>query len=125
MAKAGAVAAIAPHFWPDQPRANLPPSKANDDARPDISQGRQATADRKVFTDSVTSLPDQGPALHGLMVNAAQPEHSGETMRLLFSIAMPTASCMVNLATPASLTKRLTILVKPDIWPPVFGDGKT
>ena len=34
-------------------------------------------------------------------------------------------SCMVNLATPASLTKRLTILVKPDIWPPVFGDGKT
>jgi kumamolisin len=49
-------------------------------------------ADRKVFTDSVTPLPEQGPALHGLMVNAASPEHGDETMRLLFSVAMPTAS---------------------------------
>jgi kumamolisin len=48
--------------------------------------------DRKVFTDSVTPLPDQGPTLHGLMVNAASPEHGGETMRLLFSVAMPAAS---------------------------------
>ena len=49
-------------------------------------------ADRKVFTDSVTPLPEQGPALHELMVNAASPEHGDETMRLLFSVAMPTAS---------------------------------
>jgi kumamolisin len=49
-------------------------------------------ADRKVFTDSVTPLPEQGPALHGLMVNAAKPEHDDETMRLLFSVAMPAAS---------------------------------
>jgi kumamolisin len=48
--------------------------------------------DRKVFTDSVTPLPDQGPTLHGLMVNAASPEHGDETMRLLFSVAMPAAS---------------------------------
>jgi len=48
--------------------------------------------ERKVFTDSVTPLPDQGPTLHGLVVNAASPEHADETMRLLFSIAMPAAS---------------------------------
>lgn len=48
--------------------------------------------DRKVFTDSVTPLPAQGPTLHGLMVNAASPEHGDETMRLLFSVAMPAAS---------------------------------
>ena len=48
--------------------------------------------ERKVFTDSVTPLPDQGPTPHGLLINAASAEHADETMRLLFSIAMPAAS---------------------------------
>jgi hypothetical protein len=47
-------------------------------------------SDRKVFQDSVTPLPDQpGLTQHGLMVNAAGPEHRDETMTLLFSLAIP------------------------------------
>jgi kumamolisin len=47
-------------------------------------------SDRKVFHDSVTPLPDQpGLTQHGLMVNAAGPEHRDETMTLLFSLAIP------------------------------------
>src|SRR5262245_36699022 len=49
-------------------------------------------ADRKVFTDSVTALPDQGPTAHGLMVNAAKPENRKEKMTLLFSVSIPAAS---------------------------------
>jgi kumamolisin len=49
-------------------------------------------ADRKVFTDSVTPLPEQGTTPHGLVVNAAKPEQQKETMTLLFSIAMPESS---------------------------------
>jgi kumamolisin len=44
---------------------------------------------RMVFYDSVTPLPDQtGLTEHGLMVNAAPPEHRDETMTLLFSLAI-------------------------------------
>jgi kumamolisin len=46
-------------------------------------------SDRKLFADSVTPLPEQGPTSHGLMVNAAKPEHLSETMALLFSVAIP------------------------------------
>ena len=46
-------------------------------------------ADRKVFRDSVTPLPDQaGITEHGLMVQAAEPQHRAETMTLLFSMAI-------------------------------------
>jgi kumamolisin len=46
-------------------------------------------SDRKVFSDSVTPLPEQGPTAHGLMVAAAKPEHRDEKMSLLFSVAIP------------------------------------
>jgi hypothetical protein len=46
-------------------------------------------SDRKVFSDSVTPLPSQGPTAHGLMVAAAKPDHGGEKMSLLFSVAIP------------------------------------
>jgi kumamolisin len=45
---------------------------------------------RKVFQDSVTPLPDQmGLTPHGLMVQAAGPEHRTEMMTLLFSLEIP------------------------------------
>ena len=47
-------------------------------------------SDRKVFTDSVTPLPDEpGLTPRGLMVNAAQPEDQNEVIPVLFSLAMP------------------------------------
>lgn len=46
-------------------------------------------SDRKVFADSVTPLPDQGSAEHGLTVNAALPGGGKEVMSLLFSLSMP------------------------------------
>jgi len=47
-------------------------------------------ADRKVFHDSVTPLPQQeGIAPAGLIVNAALPEQSDEKMTVLFSLAPP------------------------------------
>jgi hypothetical protein len=47
-------------------------------------------SDRKFFQDSVSALPDQaGLTQHGLMVNAAQPDHGTETMKVLFSLSMP------------------------------------
>src|SRR5229473_2992083 len=47
-------------------------------------------ADRKVFQDSVTALPEQmGLTPHGLMVQAMEAEHSEEPMTLLFSLAIP------------------------------------
>ncbi|HUB60181.1 MAG TPA: S53 family peptidase [Puia sp.] len=47
-------------------------------------------ADRKVYSDSVTPLPDQpGPTPHGLMVNAAAPEDKTHQMTVLFSLALP------------------------------------
>jgi len=50
-------------------------------------------SDRKVFADSVTPLPEKpGLTTHGLMVNAAKPQHRDETMTLLFSVAPPRAS---------------------------------
>ncbi|OLE53673.1 MAG: hypothetical protein AUG51_12495 [Acidobacteria bacterium 13_1_20CM_3_53_8] len=47
-------------------------------------------ADRKVFQDSVTPLPEQSGLTHnGLMINAAEPEHRDEMMTVLFSLAIP------------------------------------
>jgi kumamolisin len=47
-------------------------------------------ADRKVFQDSVTPLPEQSGLTHnGLMLNAAEPEHRDEKMTILFSLALP------------------------------------
>jgi kumamolisin len=47
-------------------------------------------SDRKVFQDSVTTLPDQiGLTPHGLMVNAAEPKHLDDEMTLLFSLSIP------------------------------------
>jgi kumamolisin len=48
-------------------------------------------SDRKVFQDSVTPLPEESGLTHnGLMINAlAEDEHRDETMRLLFSLAIP------------------------------------
>ena len=46
--------------------------------------------ERKIFDDSVTPLPENtGITPNGLMVNAAEPDHSKESMTLLFSIAIP------------------------------------
>ena len=45
---------------------------------------------RKVFSDSVTPLPAvDGVTPHGLMVAAARPENSQETMKVVFSLAIP------------------------------------
>jgi kumamolisin len=52
---------------------------------------REVMGDRKVFSDSVTPLPDQlGLTPHGLMVNAIEPQRRNETMTLLFSMSIPT-----------------------------------
>lgn len=49
-------------------------------------------AGRKVYSDSVTPLPDQpGLTPHGLMVNAATPDDKSHDMTILFSLAMPAA----------------------------------
>jgi hypothetical protein len=45
--------------------------------------------DRKVFHDSVTPLPEQGPTAHGLMVSAAEAPDRTESMALLFSLSIP------------------------------------
>src|ERR1700722_3356850 len=46
--------------------------------------------DRKVFSDSITPLPEtEGLTQHGMMVNAAKPQDRDEDMTLLFSLAMP------------------------------------
>jgi kumamolisin len=45
---------------------------------------------RKVFSDSVTPLPAaDGPTHLGLMVAAAKPENNKETMKVVFSLAIP------------------------------------
>jgi kumamolisin len=45
---------------------------------------------RKVFSDSVTPLPAvDGVTPHGLMVAAAKPENNKETMKVVFSLAIP------------------------------------
>jgi kumamolisin len=47
-------------------------------------------ADRKLFANSVIPLPPGvSPTPHGLMVAATSPEHSKETMTILFSLAIP------------------------------------
>ena len=47
-------------------------------------------ADRKVFQDSVTPLPEQSGLTHnGLMIKAAEPEHRDEQMTVLFSLELP------------------------------------
>jgi kumamolisin len=47
-------------------------------------------AERKVFQDSVTSLPDKpGPAPRGLVVAAAEPDTRNEQMTVLFSLEIP------------------------------------
>jgi kumamolisin len=49
-------------------------------------------AERKVFQDSVTPLPDTpGPGPRGLMVAAAEPETANEEMNVLFSLEIPAA----------------------------------
>ncbi len=46
-------------------------------------------ADRKIFQDSVTPLPEQkGLTRDGLMVNAMRPENRAEKMTLLFSLSV-------------------------------------
>jgi kumamolisin len=46
--------------------------------------------ERKVFADSVTPLPDEpGLTPRGLMVQAAEPEHLNDQMRVLFSLEIP------------------------------------
>jgi kumamolisin len=46
--------------------------------------------ERKVFADSVTPLPDEpGLTSRGLMVQAADPEHLNDQMRVLFSLEIP------------------------------------
>lgn len=48
--------------------------------------------DRKMFTDSVVPLPaGPGPTPHGLIVNAADPQHRTEIMHLHFSLSPPQA----------------------------------
>lgn len=50
----------------------------------------QIMADRKVFADSVTPLPDQPGLTHnGLIVNAVGGENRGGSMSVLFSLALP------------------------------------
>src|ERR1700754_1926554 len=59
-----------------------------------ISQSTRgkAMAERKVFQDSVTPLPDTpGPGPRGLMVAAAEPETANEEMTVLFSLDIPAA----------------------------------
>ncbi len=47
-------------------------------------------ADRKVFQDSVTPLPEQSGLTHnGLMIKSAEPEHRDEQMTILFSLELP------------------------------------
>ena len=49
-------------------------------------------AERKVFQDSVTPLPDTpGPGPRGVMVAAAEPETANEEMNVLFSLEIPAA----------------------------------
>jgi kumamolisin len=46
--------------------------------------------DRKVFADSVTTLPEQtGLTPQGLMINAARPQDHDQPMTILFSLDMP------------------------------------
>src|SRR6476620_1609776 len=45
---------------------------------------------RKLFADSVTTLPDQpGTTDRGLIVQAAEPENQNESMTVLFSLEIP------------------------------------
>jgi kumamolisin len=47
-------------------------------------------ADRKVFHDSVVSIPvESGPAPNGLVVQKADPAHANESMDVLFSLSLP------------------------------------
>ena len=47
-------------------------------------------SNRKLFPESVTSLPDPTSLTsHGLMVHSAEPEHQPEPMTILFSLAIP------------------------------------
>lgn len=47
---------------------------------------------RKLFEDSVVPLPpDDGLAANGLVVQAAVPRNAGETMEVMFSLALPDA----------------------------------
>src|SRR3954454_859316 len=56
---------------------------------PNCARG-ETMADRKVFADSVTPLPDQPGLTHnGLIVNAAGDENRSGSMTVLFSLALP------------------------------------
>src|SRR4051812_46886439 len=50
-------------------------------------------ADRKVFRDSVTPLPQQtGLTTNGLIIEHAEPEHRHDMMTVLFSLELPEAA---------------------------------
>src|SRR4051812_2075442 len=46
-------------------------------------------ADRKLFPNSVTALPDEGLTPNGLVVHAAEPDQRTKTMTLLFAVGVP------------------------------------
>src|SRR5215472_1747831 len=50
--------------------------------------GGRKMPDRKMFPDSVVSLPaGPGPTAHGLIVSAAEPKHRADIMHLHFSLS--------------------------------------
>lgn len=74
-------------------------------------------AERKVFQDSVTPLPEESGLTHnGLMVSAAAAEHLDESMPLLFSLAIPAQAqeqleekvAKGEVVSPEELTKSYT-----------------
>ena len=66
-------------------------------------------ADRKVFQDSVTPLPEQTGLTHnGLMIHAAAAEHRDEEMTILFSLAL----------SPQAQTELEERVAKGEVVPP-------
>src|ERR1700741_1651971 len=46
-------------------------------------------SNRKLFYDSVIQLPEQGITPHGMMVNAAEPQHGDDDMTVQFALSIP------------------------------------
>ena len=77
---------------------------------------------RKLFADSVTTLPSQeGIAPHGLMVRASSPQHGKDRMTLLFSLAMP-ASAQEDLEERVSKGEVIPIGQLNDSYSPKAAD---